>query len=746
VSCAYVLNGRAQYEAEQQDREAAEARLNAEKEARAKAEARVEVECERARSLEAELEGHKQQLDSNAAANHALELLLAEQKEQLNHLQREREELMSSQDAVKTDADAMRREVHAFMLQQSAQQQEMEHALHAQVESLQLVCVRLSDSMAEAESKADEACLAQAGERSRMMAQVGQLVNELTRMQKTHKTLHAERQRAEDDLASAVEKLDAARAEMEADAMARMNEVALIKDLRLRLEAAGVQLEESQEQLRQERSDAEQQLAQAQESTSALRSRAQSAENKVVEVNQKLQAAAMRIDQLEAAAFEAQQQLDDKGRAHRELQRRYTALEGQAAARETRLRELQAELDEALVDLRAAEERAAVIESELPSSLDRAQTLGKEKDRLARQLELVGERVMELEAACDEKKGRIEKLEAERDLLVQAQTDEVDRLKAEHEEERAVAAAEEEARRAEHSAQLQAVRAEHLAELQRERNGMDAELEAQRASSAIELDSARERFRQELAEALEQERGAEGVRAAALRQSHDLQREEAAVNAAVLTQRIAALAQEKEDLEQKLSAVGSKCSDLQARLLESEEGLKHVQEQLTSERLDWQDRLAQMETQSQARSLHEQQHHTQLGEAEQRAANVAAELAVALQGLSTKEAEVVSLEDKLQRGADERRALQVAVQSVKTQLARREASLQRLLREQKHTRALLPPTTAPARLASSASSVSAKDSAPSSDEEGQQTKAEDEGAECEMCPREHEIRRCAPPF
>jgi chromosome segregation ATPase len=122
-----------------------------------------------------------------------------------------------------------------------------------------------------------------------MMAQMWGLLNELTGHQETHETLRAEKKRAEEERASAVEKLDAARAEMEADAMSRMNEVALIKHLRVRLESTGVQLEETQEQLRLERSDAEQQLAQARQTAAALRSQAQNAENKVVELTQKLQ-------------------------------------------------------------------------------------------------------------------------------------------------------------------------------------------------------------------------------------------------------------------------------------------------------------------------------------------------------------------------------------------------------------------------------------------------------------------------
>jgi hypothetical protein len=192
-------------------------------------------------------------------------------------------------DAFKKDADAMRKEVHAFMHRQTAQQQEMEHALHAQVESLQLGCVRLEDCVTEARSKAHQQCLEQAGERSKMMAQMWGLLNELTGHQQTHETLRAEKKRAEEERASAVEKLDAARAEMEADAMSRMNEVALIKHLRVRLESTGVQLEESHELLRLERSDAEQQLAQARQTAAALRSQAQNAENKVVELTQKLQ-------------------------------------------------------------------------------------------------------------------------------------------------------------------------------------------------------------------------------------------------------------------------------------------------------------------------------------------------------------------------------------------------------------------------------------------------------------------------
>jgi chromosome segregation ATPase len=252
-------------------------------------------------------------------------------------------------DALKKDADAMRKEVHTFMHRQTAQQQEVEHALHAQVESLQLACVRLDDCVTEARSKAHQHCLEQAGERSKMMAQMWGLLNELTGHQETHETLRAEKKRAEEERASAVEKLDAARAEMEADAMSRMNEVALIKHLRVRLESTGVQLEETQEQLRLERSDAEQQLAQARQTAAALRSQAQNAENKVVELTQKLQvytrthagtrarahthahthtqASGMRIEQLEGAALEAQQQLKDNGREQREQQRRYLSLE-----------------------------------------------------------------------------------------------------------------------------------------------------------------------------------------------------------------------------------------------------------------------------------------------------------------------------------------------------------------------------------------------------------------------------------
>ena len=67
---------------------------------------------------------------------------------------------------------------------------------------------------------------------------------------------------------------------------------------------------------------------------------------------------------------------------------------------------------------------------------------------------------------------------------------------------------------------------------------------------------------------------------------------------AVLTQRIAALAQDKEAVELKLEAVSCQASDermsLLARAERSEEALKQAEELLASESLLWHDRLAKL--------------------------------------------------------------------------------------------------------------------------------------------------------
>ncbi len=64
---------------------------------------------------------------------------------------------------------------------------------------------------------------------------------------------------------------------------------------------------------------------------------------------------------------------------------------------------------------------------------------------------------------------------------------------------------------------------------------------------------------------------------------------------AVLTQRCATLAQDKQDVELKLEAVSCELSDLRkslhARLLKSEEAASRAQDLLASERLHCQDRL-----------------------------------------------------------------------------------------------------------------------------------------------------------
>ena len=177
-------------------------------------------ECQAQRDAECQ---QREQMREQAQG---LEVALDEQKEQLRRLQHEREELMSSQDVLKTDADAMRIEVQMFMKEERQQELERQRALEIGLEKLEMMSIHLSDCMTKTNHKTDKSYLEAVRQRTTMMAQVAKLHDQLVALQGRYKRQSGDLQKAEDCLSVTLGKLEAAtsrhesiRAEMEADAM-----------------------------------------------------------------------------------------------------------------------------------------------------------------------------------------------------------------------------------------------------------------------------------------------------------------------------------------------------------------------------------------------------------------------------------------------------------------------------------------------------------------------------------------------
>jgi len=228
---------------EKDDKDVGHKALETAQAARVHAETQVEEECEKVRGVEGELDAirtqcHEDRRDKEHAcsARQELQEALHVQEVLLKRVREEREELMTSQDALKIDADAMRGEVATFMQQVRLQELERQGKLEMELEALELVSIRLSDCMAQTRVQTDKSFLTNVAERTNMMGQVAQLHDDLVRLQKAQTHELGVRQRAEESLARALDKLDAAQsrhdvtcAEMEADALTRAGEVALIK-------------------------------------------------------------------------------------------------------------------------------------------------------------------------------------------------------------------------------------------------------------------------------------------------------------------------------------------------------------------------------------------------------------------------------------------------------------------------------------------------------------------------------------
>lgn len=688
-----------QCQQEKDDKDAARDALETEQAARVHAEARIEEEYERVRGLERELQGSRaqcqdgrQEREQESTARQELEHALNEQEALLKRVQQEREELMTSQDALKTDADAMRDEVKTFMQQARLQELERQRQLEMELEALELVSTRLADSMTKTRIKTDQSFLKNVGERTRMMAQVAQLHDDLVLLQKAHHDQSVARQRAEDSVAQALNNVDAvqsrhdvARAEMEADALTRVNEVALIKDLRIRLETTGQQLRDAQDTLHSERSSAEQELAQARQACGSAQAEAQHAELQREQARQDLEKHTARICSLEAQVRETHQTLHDTESKGGEIAKQVKSLMGEVETRDTRLREVQVELEEAQVNLRAAEERAAVIECELPAALDRSESLDKEKSRLTRQLELVGERVFELEAALQQHTSRVQTLEEETTDLRQEAAREATRLIADREEERML-----------QTANTEVERCSHLSHLQRERTSIEGDREAERAIWAME----RERHSQDLAAALESERSSYKQRALATQQEHEIERQDAAAAAQRLSEQVGAALHDSQaattaaqSLQQKLSTAHQQIAEQQDQVRQHQQRAEQVQQQVESERLQMLQRLTEVEAARECVVFKLQEQAEHLDTAAHRQAATEADLLAARDTLGSKEVEMEantkSLEDKIRRGAEERRALERLHTDVKALLCRRQAAHDRLLHEQAITRGAL---------------------------------------------------------
>ena len=662
--------------------------LQAEQAARIKAEERLQEQCECVSGLQLKLESSRvqqeedrQRREEENRARRELEVAMLEQQEQLKQVQEEREQLQLSQDALKTDADAMREEVQSFMQQERRQEQQRERAFEVEVHALEMVALRLGDCLTQGRSKAEDFCSDSAGERKRMMEKLSHFINlqesqqdELTQLQQEHRVTKDSLAAALKQVDEAQSRYDVARAEMESDSLTRGQDAEVIRDLRLRLESTGEQLSKCREQLHAEQRRTEQAEAQTLRESAHARQALCDLEKAQQEI-EKLLGEQEGIKSEVAGLRKVEQEREHKTR---ELDLKMESMRSEVEAKTSKVQQLQAELEETRVNLRAAEERAAEVEAKLPAAIDKSESLQQERIKQMRQLELVGERVLELEAACHEQAQEIQKLE---DELVQLKKDR-ERLREEAARVAARMTADHDEERLAWETQIRTERENALADVERERGAMAADREAELASWAIE----RERLREGGAAAVEQEREHERQRLAALKQEHeqDLMRVEALKEAAQQEHalEVAAARRAKQTLEAQLQV---QTRELQAQLEQN----ALIQDQLT--------RL-----------------------------QAARDDAAAKQGAKEAEmqAAVLGLEDKLRRGAEERRALEIACSSVKLELERRVAAHQRLLQEQSKTRGLLPGNS----LALDSSSLEAN------------ARGDEPSDEASVCPREHEIR------
>jgi len=192
--------------------------------------------------------------------------------------------------------------------------------------------------------------------------------------------------------------------------------------------------------------------------------------------------------------------------------------------------------------------------------------------------------------------------------------------------------------------QLRTERANVEADLERELSTMAADREAERAGWALE----RERLREEAASDLVQERAQERQRLTALREDHEL----ALSRAEALRQ----AAQQEHVLQ--LEEAGRRASEQVAVAVHARESLE--------ERLD----EAERELKEQVRlNALLQDEVSQLQGATDAQAKRAGDMEAAVSGL----------EEKLRRGAEERRALEIASSSLKLEIERKNAAHQRLL-------------------------------------------------------------------
>ena len=404
----------------------ATATLEAERVASIQAKARLEEECERVQELQRELvsaqaqrEADRQQSEEGERARRLLELQVQEQQGLLRQVQDEREQLRLSQDALKTDSDAMREEVQTFMAQERLQEQQRERALEVEVQALELVAMRLGDCVAQGRGGAEDFCRASAAERSRMMEKLARFMESQQQQQQQQAQLQRELRTAKENLSAALEKVEetqsryeVTRAEMESDAMTRAQDAEVIKDLRVRLESTGAELKQCQEDLHAARHRADDvhaqqalQSAEAQQVLSSRESELESMRREVEELRRAQQEARAEMQGLEETLAAAR----EKKREHEDT---IDSLRAELEVRGKRAQETARDLEEVRVNLRAAEERAAEIEAKLPAALEEAARMQEERGKHVRQLELVGERVIELEALCDRQAEEMARLEA----------------------------------------------------------------------------------------------------------------------------------------------------------------------------------------------------------------------------------------------------------------------------------------------------------------------------------------------
>jgi hypothetical protein len=498
-----------------------------------------------------------------------------------------------------------------------------------QLRSLERLVIWLADSMPSMQRAVEADAFSRVEDRSRMILQVEQLTSEVLRLEDAHHKEAEKRELVEQSLAATLEKQasaqtqhDVAYKEMESDLRMRHE---LIKDLRIKLEETGAEVERVREEMRTQRS----QTAQMQGDLAKAKTEVVKIEQQRYHLSQELEVMVLRCgklqDELTAAQLTARDLEHDKQHESQQLRERLKELVGELEASRKRVQEVQTEWHETQIDLRAAEERAAALEAELPSALDKAESLEEDRKRQTRQLELVGEYVLDLEQQRDTQALRIQELEKAHERFIDESARNLASTTTEHEEELLAQVREFEEKLA--CLQLEA---------ERERNLIEADREGERATWAME----RERMRKDLAAALELERSTASAAAFEAQQAHDKAHHE---------------------LCQNLQAV-------QDKLRESERRLEQVVAERTAVEAEWKKKLAS-----------------------------AQEGWDAVRGtLDSSEAELKSmvsaLEEKNKRGAEERRALEVAAHANRCSLARALAAHQRLLDEQRQTRTRLSST------------------------------------------------------